>query len=249
MAYADQQMSSNRIIALILVALIHIGVGYVLVTGLAYEAIQKAVERVTTVDVDEPEPEPEEEPPPPPEEVPETVPPPFVPPPQMNLNREAPKRETTEKPPENTEVDRRPTTKQCADGTVVGIDAQCGPPTKRCPDGTIVPQNAACPEPPPRFTPKDPAPRNNRNRWVTVDDYRTSWINRDYTGTVSFRVTVGTNGRVSDCSVTGGTAPGALKNATCRLIKRRARFNAATNGDGNKVTGTYSSTVRWQIPE
>ncbi|MDN3647039.1 energy transducer TonB [Pontixanthobacter aestiaquae] len=242
-------MSSNRIIALIIVALIHIGVGYVLVTGLAYEAIQKAVERVTTVDVEEPEePEPEEEPPPPPEEVPETVPPPFVPEPLVPLNQDAPKQETPKEIPPDTGVSRQ-ANKTCPDGSVVAETATCGPATKRCPDGTVVPVNAGCPEPKERFTPKDPAPRNNRGSWVTNDDYRNSWINRDYSGTVSFRLTVGTNGRASSCSVTGGTAPQALKDATCRLVERRARFNPATNGDGKEVAGSYTSTVRWQIPE
>lgn len=224
MAYADQQMSNNRIIALILVALIHIGIGYVLVTGLAYEAIQKAVERVTTVDIDEPEPEPEEELPPPPEDVPETVPPPVAPPALVNL---APPAEfvTQDKPPEViTPVVRTP--------------APPAPPPAPPP-----------PPPPPKFTPKSAEPSNSRGRWVTVDDYRTSWINRDYTGTVSFTVTVGANGKVSACSVTGGSAPDTLKNATCRLIQRRARFNAATDGNGDKVSDRYSSTVRWQIPE
>ena len=65
MAYADQQMSGNRIVAIIIVALIHIAIGYALITGLAYSAVKKAIERVTTVDIEEPEPEPEEEPPPP----------------------------------------------------------------------------------------------------------------------------------------------------------------------------------------
>ena len=54
MAYADQQMSGNRIVAIIIVALIHIAVGYALVTGLAYSAVKKALERVTTVDIEEP---------------------------------------------------------------------------------------------------------------------------------------------------------------------------------------------------
>lgn len=83
MAYADQRMSSNRIIALIIVALIHVGIGYALITGLAYSAIKKAVERVTTVDIEEPEEEPEEEPPPP---EPDAPPPPVVaPPPPINI--------------------------------------------------------------------------------------------------------------------------------------------------------------------
>ena len=59
MAYADQEMSGNRIVAIIIVALIHVAIGYVLITGLAYSAVKKVVERVTTVDIEEPEPEPE----------------------------------------------------------------------------------------------------------------------------------------------------------------------------------------------
>ena len=76
MAYADQQMSGNRIIAIIIVALIHIAIGYALITGLAYSAVKKAIERVTAVDIEEPEPEPEEEPPPPE---------PVAPPPPINI--------------------------------------------------------------------------------------------------------------------------------------------------------------------
>ena len=53
MAYADQQMSGNKIIAIIIVALIHVALGYALITGLAYNAVKKAIERVTTVDIEE----------------------------------------------------------------------------------------------------------------------------------------------------------------------------------------------------
>jgi protein TonB len=76
-------MSGSRVVAIVLVALIHIAVGYALVTGLAYSAMKKAIERVTTVDIEEPEEEPEEEPPPP---EPDTPPPPIVaPPPPINI--------------------------------------------------------------------------------------------------------------------------------------------------------------------
>jgi protein TonB len=84
---------------------------------------------------------------------------------------------------------------------------------------------------------------------VTNADYRSSWINREYTGTASFSVRVGANGRVEACSITGGSAPQELKDATCSLIQRRARFKPATNGNGDDVAGNYSSTVRWEIPE
>ena len=61
MSYANRkQMSSNRTAAIIIVALIHIALGYALVTGLAYNVIKKAAEDLKTFDV-------EEEPPPAPE--------------------------------------------------------------------------------------------------------------------------------------------------------------------------------------
>ena len=82
MAYADQQMSGNRIIAIIIVALIHVVVGYALVSGLAYSATKKLIERVTTVDIEEPPPPEPEEVPPPPENAP---PPPVAPPPPINI--------------------------------------------------------------------------------------------------------------------------------------------------------------------
>ena len=86
MAYADQKMSGNRLTALIIVAILHIIVGYALVTGLAYSAFQKVKERVETFDVKEEKP-PEEPPPPPDQPVP---PPPIVaPPPPITFDRPA----------------------------------------------------------------------------------------------------------------------------------------------------------------
>jgi protein TonB len=83
MAYADQQMSGNRVIAIILVALIHIVAIYAMVTGLASEAYRKALEHVTTVNVNEPPPPPPKTPPPPPP--PNAPPPPVAPPPPISI--------------------------------------------------------------------------------------------------------------------------------------------------------------------
>ena len=64
-----------------------------------------------------------------------------------------------------------------------------------------------------------------------------------------FRLTVGTDGRVSECSVTSSSGSSTLDAATCKLITRRARFTPAKDADGNPVTDTYSNRIRWQIPE
>lgn len=224
MAYADQEMSGNKIIAIIIVALIHIAIGYVLITGLAYEAVQNVVERVTTVDIeDEPPPEPEDEPPPP-EDVPETVPPPPVaPPPPINVATTPPQIRVTDTPPPPAPIAVR----------IPPPGPPPGPP----------------PPPPPRFQPKNPEPRNNPGGWVTDNDYRSSWIRREYQGVVGFSVTVGTDGRVQSCRVTRSSGHAELDSATCDLVQRRARFRPATDGNGDETTGTYSQSVRWQIPE
>ncbi|SIN65847.1 outer membrane transport energization protein TonB [Parasphingorhabdus marina DSM 22363] len=87
MAYADQQMSSSKIVSIALVILIHVLFGYALVTGLAYNAVKKVAEELDMIDIQEEEPpeEPEEPPPPPPEQPieppPVVTPPPIVTPP------------------------------------------------------------------------------------------------------------------------------------------------------------------------
>ncbi|MXP48028.1 TonB family protein [Altererythrobacter luteolus] len=221
MAYADQEMSGNRIIALIIVALIHIAVGYVLVTGLAYEAVKKAVERVTTVDIDEPEPEPEE--PPPPEEIPESSPPPIVaPPPPINI-APAP-------PPVRTQPTIPPP---------APIAVRVPPPAPPAPP----------PPPPPAFQPKDPTPRGNPGSWASPRDYPSRALREEREGVTRFRVTVNADGRVTNCQITGSSGHSDLDETTCKLITRRGRFRPATDGNGQETTGTWSNAVRWQIPE
>jgi protein TonB len=80
MAYAEQKMSGNRITALVIVALIHVVIGYALISGLAYEGVKAVMKKVTTVDVKEEEKKPEPPPPPPKQDTP---PPPIVAPPPL----------------------------------------------------------------------------------------------------------------------------------------------------------------------
>jgi protein TonB len=81
MAYADQDgMSTNRLVSVVIVLLLHAFLGYALVTGLAYDAVIAIKEKMTVVDVKEEEPPEEEEPPPEPEK---QIEPPVVSPPPM----------------------------------------------------------------------------------------------------------------------------------------------------------------------
>jgi periplasmic protein TonB len=86
MAYADEGMSTNRMIALGIVALLHVALGYAFVTGLALKAVKAVVNQVEAVNIEEEAPPPEEPPPPPPKEV---EIPPFVPPPEVSIQQDS----------------------------------------------------------------------------------------------------------------------------------------------------------------
>lgn len=97
MAYADQEMSGNRIAAFVVVALLHLILGYALVTGLAYEGLKQIQKKLTTVEIKKEEKKEEKKPPPPPKKLP---PPPIVaPPPKINVSVAPPPVETVVTPP------------------------------------------------------------------------------------------------------------------------------------------------------
>lgn len=219
MAYADQEVSGNRIAAFVVVALLHVALGYALVTGLAYEGVKNIVKKVTTVDIKKDE--PKKEPPPPPKKA-AAAPPIVAPPPKVNISNVSPPVEIT-----NT------------------IPPPAPPPIVVAPPAPV----AAPPPPPPKFTPKAPVPRGNPGSWATTNDYPTRALREEREGTTGFRVTVGADGRVTDCQVTSSSGSPDLDEAACANVRRRARFNPATDGEGNPTTGTYSNRVRWVIPK
>lgn len=221
MAYADQEMSGNKVVAIIIVALIHVALGYALITGLAYDAVKKVVERVTTVDIEEPP--PEEEVPPPPEEIPDTAPPPIVaPPPPINIAPAPPTIQTQPTIPPPAPIQR-----------VV-------PPP--APPAPVAP-------PPPRVQPKAAEPRGNPGSWANSNDYPSRALREEREGVTRFSVSIGPDGRVTSCQVTGSSGHPDLDSTTCNLIQRRARFRPATDGNGDPTTGSWSSAVRWEIPK
>ncbi len=215
MAYADQEMTGNKVTAFIIVALIHIALGFALWAAFNYDKIAQAVKRVTTVDIKE---EKKEEPPPPPKKD-AAPPPPVAPPVQINVSVTPPQIVTVSTPP---------------------------PPAPVVP---IIAPPAPVVAPPPRVQPKGAVPKGNPGLWATSNDYPARALREEREGTSGFRVTVGPDGRVSDCQVTSSSGSPDLDEAACANIRRRARFNPATDGEGQPTTGSYANRVRWVIPK
>jgi periplasmic protein TonB len=99
MSYAQRkELSGNRTLAIIMVAILQLGLGYAIVTGLAYNVIKKAAQDLKTFDVEE-QPPPPEEPPPPPKDMPKVPPPPVTPPPLVRMEAPPPPIQTVTAPP------------------------------------------------------------------------------------------------------------------------------------------------------
>jgi len=219
MSYVDQGMTKGRFYAIIGVAVLHALLGFAFVTGLAGTFVKKAVEDLKTFDVVE-EPPPPDEPPPPPPDTPQTEPPPVAPPAAVRMQSQAPPMYTVpEAPP------RQPTP----------IPAPVAP--------------APQPQPPPVRTVPPQRARANLGSYFSSDDYPPSAERAEAEGTTRFRLTVGTNGRVTDCQITGSSGNSALDQATCRILRGRARYTPARDQNGNPSSGTDSGSVTWRLPQ
>ncbi|MEO5707578.1 MAG: energy transducer TonB [Alteraurantiacibacter sp.] len=222
MAYADQEMSGSRIVSIVIVALIHLVIGYMLVTGLAMSAAKNIIERVTTVDIEEPEPE-EEEPPPPPPDQEVAPPPPVAPPAQINVSVA---------PPQITTQPNIPPP---------------APPARVVPP----PAPPAAPAPPPAPSQARAASRDGQNRWAAriQSNYPRRAVQREIEGNVGMAVVVDATGRVTQCSVTSSSGSEDLDQAACEGMQRYARYNPALDAAGNPTTGRDSMTIVYRLGE
>ena len=87
MSYMDTPgLSKNRQIALVGVALLHVVLGYAIISGFAISVVKKIIDPLEAVNVKEEAPPPDEPPPPPPKEI---EIPPYVPPPEVSVQQES----------------------------------------------------------------------------------------------------------------------------------------------------------------
>ncbi|HEX6377135.1 MAG TPA: TonB family protein [Allosphingosinicella sp.] len=91
--------------------------------------------------------------------------------------------------------------------------------------------------------------RANLASYVSDEDYPSSAARNEEQGTTRFRLGVGPNGRVTECSVIRSSGSSALDSATCRLMKQRAKFIPARNSAGEPTSDSVTSAIRWVLPE
>jgi len=107
---------------------------------------------------------------------------------------------------------------------------------------------AITPPPPPAKEIKPARAKANLASYVSDADYPSTAVRNEEQGTTRFRLAVGPDGRVKECTVTSSSGSSALDSTTCRLMKQRAKFTPATGTDGNPTGDTVTSAIRWVLP-
>lgn len=94
---------------------------------------------------------------------------------------------------------------------------------------------------------KSPIPAGNPGRWITTLDYPQLSLLFVEEGVVNARLDLTDSGRVSACTIVRSSGFARLDEMTCKLMSRRARFNAALGPDGQPTAGRYTQAVRWKM--
>lgn len=220
MAYADQKQ--NRTVAIGSVALIHLGLGAALVTGLAVKLERESITVLEGKNIPI-----------------ETPPPPDQPPPPE------PKTERVDTPTRVTEtfvapIPRVPVT------TIIDLPTTPTIPPARIDIGP--PVTPAEPPTPPANLSRALQPRGDQGGWFPQDSYPAAARRAGAEGRVSVSVDVGVNGRVTACRVTSSSGNEDLDTATCRLATRNGRFEPARDAAGEVIPSTTAlRNVRWRL--
>ena len=90
--------------------------------------------------------------------------------------------------------------------------------------------------------------RANLASFFYSDDYPADAMADDAQGLVAFRVTVGRDGRVKRCEIIVSAGHPSLDEATCRILQARAKFEPATDRDGDRIEDKVSGRIRWVLP-
>ena len=230
MAYADSNRTGNRGATITVVALLHLGLGYALISGFGAMVIRTLTHPnpSATFTLDPP--------PPPPK------PDPTVEPNRDTKMRDANNPPTAPKPA--LDLTQSPTQVPVTDNIPLPVPV----PTFAA-DPYLPPLPPTVPSPSPSFTPKGAVPVGNPGGWATTRDYPSRDLREGNEGIASFRLTIGIDGRVQDCRIVGTSGHKGLDEATCKNVSKRARFEPARDRNGAKITGSYTNAIRWIIPE
>ena len=104
------------------------------------------------------------------------------------------------------------------------------------------------PPPPPHKTQSAQSAKGDLRSLFSGDDYPASAQAAGAEGTAQASLTIGPDGRVVGCNLIRSTGNGALDQATCNILRRRAKFIPAKDSNGNATTDTITTPpITWRL--
>ncbi len=102
--------------------------------------------------------------------------------------------------------------------------------------------------------PKPPQPaaspakgKANVRSLISADDYPAAALRNEEQGTVRYRLDIGSNGRVTGCTIMVSSGSSSLDATTCRILRSRARFTPAVDAAGNPTVDTVEDAYTWKL--
>jgi len=90
--------------------------------------------------------------------------------------------------------------------------------------------------------------RADLSSYFSDADYPAEAIRRGEQGIVAYALNVDEAGRVSACRITESSGSAVLDEATCRILRERARFTPARDRRGRAVPDRVAGRTRWVLP-
>lgn len=221
---AQQRKPGKHLVGLGIVVLMHILLGWALVTGLARKVVEVIKNPIETKIIEEAKP-----PPPPPENLP--PPPKFAPPPPSFV------------PPPEVVVAQPPTPAPAITTTTVA------PPPAPVTIAPAPAPAASAPPAPPQAPPRL-AQGDARSCAPTADDYPPAAVRAEATGTTVIRFTVDATGKLASADVVKSAGP----TREHRLLDRVAvtklsecRFTPGRDVEGRAIGGSFNVEYVWKL--
>ncbi len=197
---------------------LHVAVGYLVISGMGKQMIEKIKNPIETKLIEEVKPPPKDLPPPPPPPEIKTPPPPFIPPPEVVVAQQAPVNTIT---------------------TVTNVQ----PATNVMPRAPIIQAPvdvAAKPAPPARTD-----PYFNIND-CTKPEYPKSSHRNEEEGTVTIEFLIGADGRVKDSSIKKSSGFRDLDKAAVAALSACNKFRPGTE-NGKPVEARKLVAYEWKL--
>src|SRR6185312_7238569 len=132
---------------------------------------------------------------------------------------------------------------------VIDVEQKPPPPQQPPPPPKDMPKvPPPPPPPPPRKVQSAQSAKGDLRTLFGPDDYPASAQAAGAEGTAQAEITIGTDGRVVACNIIRSSGNSALDQATCNIIRRRAKYIPARDSNGQPTTDTIQTPpIRWQL--